>query len=919
MVQKNSTPLSDRDIYVHSIYWAVVTISHIGVGDITATTVNERAFNSFMILIGTFSYSILFGNMASLVADLAPKLRSKFQHQFKRVNALTKSKKFPDRMYKKIRSYFDAIWEKNKGYDELAIKKIRSYFDAIWEKNKGYDELAILSEMPDQLKSDILFFRYQIAIRRSEFFKQPDSDEIDRALTNSILRYASFKTFMPNDFIIHAGSLTTNVYVLLSGRAYVIGIHNQLVATLKSGDYTGEMTFAEGVNARRTANVIADFPRWASKIREAYIDRKIVALNIYNDDELKNKNEIIKKLSGYYDQNDKEWKDDRSTGSTFSSHFTDAKFKKASNKFLKNLKEDGEPDSGLMLSPESPSEIITLIESVFFIVVNFRTEVTVNGKSSRRFSDIYANYRENGLFYDVIATNPLNLILGLMKVSDPLLVIAGLRVIRLISAARILALLDNIEIRFRSLETVLAIFKTILFFFYLWHWSACVWFFINTKVEDEDVFTWYDYNQIEKKRFSEQYLYAIYFVMNIVTSVGYGDMFGTTDLEKLTTIFIILIGDALFAVAFGMLASISMESRDDDEVYLQIKTQSEFFEKFEVPKSLGQRIEQYHAYMWALKNLKDTAQGINELYDYLPEKLVDDFIYLLNKKFLSRVTFIQKNESPNFLYDLTLKLKSEVYLPNDYIIYKDDIGNEMYFLAEGQNDYIIYKDDIGNEMYFLAEGQVKLFDRAKRPNPAFFMVNSGSYFGEMALLLKMPRSLSAVATTFCYLLVLTKDDLDDILKSFPRIAQGLNKEAERRLKELEEKKKPLDEIDSDDDEVELLTPGQELFSQNATPLSRILSEIESVEARSRHDSRSEASVLPDEDASIRGSRRSSAQKGSFARPPALMDFPRLVPDESTLGKRQKRRKGTKKERRLSRLGLEKQLALSNRAELTLRW
>jgi hypothetical protein len=45
--------------------------------------------------------------------------------------------------------------------------------------------------------------------------------------------------------------------------------------------------------------------------------------------------------------------------------------------------------------------------------------------------------------------------------------------------------------------------------------------------------------------------------MNIVTSVGYGDMFGTTDTERISTALIILNGDALFAVAFGLIASIA--------------------------------------------------------------------------------------------------------------------------------------------------------------------------------------------------------------------------------------------------------------------------------------------------------------------------------------------------------------------------
>jgi hypothetical protein len=62
-----SITLSQDTVYIHAIYWSIVTFSHIGIGDITAVTPDERIFNCFVILVYTFAYAILFGNMASLV------------------------------------------------------------------------------------------------------------------------------------------------------------------------------------------------------------------------------------------------------------------------------------------------------------------------------------------------------------------------------------------------------------------------------------------------------------------------------------------------------------------------------------------------------------------------------------------------------------------------------------------------------------------------------------------------------------------------------------------------------------------------------------------------------------------------------------------------------------------------------------
>lgn len=53
--------------------------------------------------------------------------------------------------------------------------------------------------------------------------------------------------------------------------------------------------------------------------------------------------------------------------------------------------------------------------------------------------------------------------------------------------------------------------------------------------------------------------------MNIVSSVGYGDMYARNDLERIYVVFMMNLGDALFAVAFGLLAAITMNKVQQSE------------------------------------------------------------------------------------------------------------------------------------------------------------------------------------------------------------------------------------------------------------------------------------------------------------------------------------------------------------------
>ena len=58
----------------------------------------------------------------------------------------------------------------------------------------------------------------------------------------------------------------------------------------------------------------------------------------------------------------------------------------------------------------------------------------------------------------------------------------------------------------------------------------------------------------------EAYLLSYYAVLNVVTSVGYGDMYPITNLERVFFILMINTGDVLFALAFGLLAQITMQN-----------------------------------------------------------------------------------------------------------------------------------------------------------------------------------------------------------------------------------------------------------------------------------------------------------------------------------------------------------------------
>jgi hypothetical protein len=77
--------VSNTTIYIHALYFCVGSISQVAIGDITAISVDERVLNGLFILFGTFLYAFLFGNIASIVSEMATDIFGNFHEEYQEV------------------------------------------------------------------------------------------------------------------------------------------------------------------------------------------------------------------------------------------------------------------------------------------------------------------------------------------------------------------------------------------------------------------------------------------------------------------------------------------------------------------------------------------------------------------------------------------------------------------------------------------------------------------------------------------------------------------------------------------------------------------------------------------------------------------------------------------------------------------
>lgn len=113
------------------------------------------------------------------------------------------------------------------------------------------------------------------------------------------------------------------------------------------------------------------------------------------------------------------------------------------------------------------------------------------------------------------------------------------------------------------------------------------------------------------------------------------------------------------------------------------------------------------------------------------------------------------------------------------------IGRHLRPQIHAAHDVILTEGDDALAMYWLVRGVVAVTSRDGEA--VYAELKPGAFFGEIGVLMKMPRTATIVARTKCLLVVLKKEDLHIELPKFPDMEKAILQEAQERLSILKKK------------------------------------------------------------------------------------------------------------------------------------
>ncbi len=307
---------------------------------------------------------------------------------------------------------------------------------------------------------------------------------------------------------------------------------------------------------------------------------------------------------------------------------------------------------------------------------------------------------------------------------------------------KLLRIMERMRKWLRSESYNTNLMRLVIFAFWLAlisHWIACGWLEMRGIAPGLDEVS--------------NYIQALYWCITTLTTVGYGDITPSTNLETLYTMMVMMMGVAVYGYVIGSVASILSKIDPARTRHREIVEKITAFMRYrQIPLRLQRRILDYYEYLWTKRLGYNEAAAVASL----PPTLRAEVSLVLNQEIIEKVPLFA-GASDEFIRAIAVKMHPRIYLPYDYIIRASEIGDEMYFISRGKVE-VISPD--GGTIYATLTG--------------------GDFFGEMALLYDQPRTANVRSIGYCDLYTLNKNDFNSILALHPEVAERIKSIADKR-------------------------------------------------------------------------------------------------------------------------------------------
>eukprot|EP00250_Pteridium_aquilinum_P002207 c12399_g1_i1 orf=308-2905(-) len=340
---------------------------------------------------------------------------------------------------------------------------------------------------------------------------------------------------------------------------------------------------------------------------------------------------------------------------------------------------------GFVRVPRQPYIITDSVVDCFFVVdilltffvayVDPRTQLAVTEPSR-----IAARYLKSGFAADVASTLPIQ-VLALPRKFRQSIIYSVLNMLRLWRLRRVSCLFTRLERDIRLNYFWIRSLKLICVTSLAVHCAGCFYFLLaDCYPKEKDAKTWIG---SALPGFREKspwicYIYAMYWSITTLSSVGYGDLHAQNYTEMVFEFFYMFFNLGLSAYLIGNMTNLVVHVTSRTRKYRDtVQAISNFAERHQLPQRLHEQMLDHMRLKFKTASLKH-----EQILPELPKAIRSSVAHHLFLEIVEKV-YLFKGTSYDFLLQLVTEMKAEYFPPREDIILQNEAPTEFYVLVSG--------------------------------------------------------------------------------------------------------------------------------------------------------------------------------------------------------------------------------------------
>ena len=314
----------------------------------------------------------------------------------------------------------------------------------------------------------------------------------------------------------------------------------------------------------------------------------------------------------------------------------------------------------------------------------------------------------------------------------------------------IMKIQDLVTIRHAVIK-MLFTFSTILLCV---HIVGCMWCFI-AKAESYRPESWIRNAGLIDANDDTLYLTGIYWAFTTFSSVGYGDISASTDVERIFSMIWMICSMQFLGITIATLSNFLSKIETRDKLLLtKLSVVDEFATQAELKKSLRLKMRKALRQSSTISGFSFTEK-ISLLYE-LPKSLRFEVALAMHRGAAKQIHFFRNKDDA--VISAIVPFLSPMFIDEGEFVYESGfIPDEFYFVVQGK---VMYMNPLDNH--------------------GIYMIKKREYFGDIEIMLKVNRKFSAISRARCEFLVFSLQLLSRIKKLHPYIWNELKSVAKER-------------------------------------------------------------------------------------------------------------------------------------------